>query len=240
MNRDDALAKIKKCLALSHSSEAHEAAAAMRQAQKLMAQFGLSERDVSLADVREASARAASPAVNAWEASLARVCADAFGCEMYSLVRGAYNEAGNYARQGFYVFVGVGTAPDVASYCFAVLLRQCSRARLAHVRRQPRQCKPATKTARGDAFAAGWVCGVRGLVERFAQPARDEQLLLDYMTSRHPDITARQPRDSSRSRGRLVDDGHRSRGYAAGRQAELHRGVGGVQQTSLTCPEKTL
>lgn len=89
MNRDDALAKIKKCLALSHSSEAHEAAAAMRQAQKLMAQFGLSERDVSLADVHEASARAASPAVNAWEASLARVCADAFGCEMYSLVRGA-------------------------------------------------------------------------------------------------------------------------------------------------------
>ena len=124
--------------------------------------------------------------------------------------------------------MGVGTAPDVASYCFAVLLRQCSRARLAHVRRQPRQCKPATKTARGDAFAAGWVCGVRSLVGRFAQPARDEQLLLDYMTARHPDITTMQPRDSSR--GRLVDDGHRSRGYAAGRQAELHRGVGGVQQ----------
>ena len=44
-------------------------------------------------------------------------------------------------------------------------------------------------------------------------------------------MTTRQPRDSSRSRGRLVDDGHLSRGYAAGRQAELHRGVGGVQQT---------
>ena len=41
MTRDEALDKIKKCLALAASPEAHEAAAALRQAQKLMAQFGL-------------------------------------------------------------------------------------------------------------------------------------------------------------------------------------------------------
>ena len=33
MNRDDALKKIKKCLALGRSANEHEAAAAMRQAQ---------------------------------------------------------------------------------------------------------------------------------------------------------------------------------------------------------------
>ena len=53
MNRDDALKKIKKCLALGRSASEHEAAAAMRQAQKLMEQFGLREQDVSLADVAE-------------------------------------------------------------------------------------------------------------------------------------------------------------------------------------------
>ena len=35
MNRDDALKKIKKCLALSRSANEHEAAAALRQAQAL-------------------------------------------------------------------------------------------------------------------------------------------------------------------------------------------------------------
>lgn len=40
------LDKIRKCLALSKSPEPHEAAAAMRQAQKMMEQLGVSEDDV--------------------------------------------------------------------------------------------------------------------------------------------------------------------------------------------------
>lgn len=41
MNRDQALSKIKKCLALAASANPHEAAAGTRQAQKLMAAQGL-------------------------------------------------------------------------------------------------------------------------------------------------------------------------------------------------------
>ncbi len=48
MTRDKALAKIKKCLALGRSTNPHEAAAAMRQAQKLMAEHGLNDTDVKL------------------------------------------------------------------------------------------------------------------------------------------------------------------------------------------------
>lgn len=44
--RDKALDKIRKCLALSKSANEHEAAAALRQAQKLMAMHGLSEDDL--------------------------------------------------------------------------------------------------------------------------------------------------------------------------------------------------
>ena len=43
--KDTALAKIKKCLALAASPNPHEAAAATRQAQKLMAEYGLTETD---------------------------------------------------------------------------------------------------------------------------------------------------------------------------------------------------
>lgn len=44
--RDKALDKIRKCLALSKSANEHEAAAALRQAQKMMEMHGLSEDDL--------------------------------------------------------------------------------------------------------------------------------------------------------------------------------------------------
>lgn len=46
MDKEKAIARIKKCLALSKSPNEHEAAAALRQAQKLMASHGVSEEDV--------------------------------------------------------------------------------------------------------------------------------------------------------------------------------------------------
>ncbi|MDR2155934.1 MAG: DUF2786 domain-containing protein [Burkholderiaceae bacterium] len=200
MNRDAAIAKIKKCLALGRSAEAHEAAAAIRQAQKLMSMFGVRESDVSLSDVREVKVRASSTAANAWDVMLSNVCADCFCCETYGRLTAAYNEAGNFIRTRYFVFVGLDSAADVAAYCYEVLLRQAARQRLDHIRKQPRNCKPITKTARGDAFARGWVSGVRGLVERFAQPARDRQLLIDYMAATHPDMESESVRDSTRKR----------------------------------------
>lgn len=47
-DREKALDKIRKCLALGKSPNEHEAAAALRQAQKLMAMHSLSEEDVGL------------------------------------------------------------------------------------------------------------------------------------------------------------------------------------------------
>ena len=51
MKNEKVLEKIKKCLRLAKSSNPHEAAAAMRQAQKLMEKYNLTERDVDLTDV---------------------------------------------------------------------------------------------------------------------------------------------------------------------------------------------
>lgn len=47
MDRDKVLDKIQKCLRLSKSSEPHEAAAALRQAQKLMRMHNVSEAEVA-------------------------------------------------------------------------------------------------------------------------------------------------------------------------------------------------
>lgn len=226
MNRDDALKKIKKCLALSRSANEHEAAAALRQAQALMREHGLREQDVSLADVAEVRVKACSTAANAWELRLVGVIADAFGCERFGLVGGYYNSAGNHVRTRHWVLVGMNAAPKVAGYACEVLLRQCAKARLAHIAKQPRNCKPITKTARGDAFAMGWVSAASQLVERFAQPEADKALLLTYIEQQHGDLQSDKARNVAKAR--KTDWGHYSAGHRSGEKAQLHRGVGGT------------
>lgn len=231
MNRDDALKKIKKCLALGRSAEPHEAAAAMRQAQKLMDEYRVSERELQLVDAREARAPARSPAINAWENMLVALVCDAFGCEHFSQATSRYNEAGNWERKRTHVFVGLDATPEVAAYAFDVLARQCAKARLAHIGKQPRNCKPITKTARGDAFAKGWVYGASEKVHAFSQPEETKALLLTYLQEKHPELKKVKPRDTTSKRRQ--DYGHVAAGVRAGSLAELNRGVGGVEPRGL-------
>lgn len=233
MNREDALKKIKKCLALGRSANEHEAAAALRQAQKLMREHGLCEQDVSLADVAEVRVKACSAAANTWELRLVNMVAQAFGCERFSVLDGRYTDSGNFVRTRHWVFVGLHAAPTVAGYASEVLLRQCARARLAHIAKQPKNCKPITKTARGDAFALGWVAAASSLVERFAQPEKDQALLVAYIQREHGELQQGKTRNTMAVR--RVDDGHIAAGFKSGQAAELHRGVAGMpSQERLT------
>jgi len=119
----------------------------------------------------------------------------------------------------------------VAGYAYEVLSRQCAKARLAHIQKQPKNCKPITKTSRGDEFAKGWVIAVATLVESFANPETNEQLLLAYLEDKHPELKKAKTRDTTK--GRKLDYGHRLAGYKAGENAELNRGVGAVRQELL-------
>lgn len=230
MDRDQAIAKIKKCLALGRSAEPHEASAALRQAQKLMDAFAVSEQDISLADIREVKVKARTGG-SAWEVRLAKFVADAFGCERYSEVTGSFNASGSYVKKRFAVFVGFEPPASVAGYAFEVLGRQCATARAQHVAQQPKSCKPMTRTTRGDAFAMGWVSAVSELIERFAQAESRTLLIETYMQVNHADlitVTAK-----NRAASKKVDRGHFLSGMAAGKQAELARGVGGVAERDL-------
>lgn len=231
MTRGEALKKIKKCLALGRSANEHEAAAALRQAQALMREHGLREQDVTLADVAEVRVKAYGTAANAWELRLVGVVADAFGCETFGMLGGRYTDAGNFVRTRHWVFVGMHAAPTVAGYACEVLLRQCAKARLAHIARQPKNCKAITKTARGDAFAMGWVVGAEQLVERFTQPEADQALLLSYIEQRHGQLKEGKARDTTKAR--KMDWGHFSAGHRLGQRAQLQRGVGGMPAQGL-------
>lgn len=230
MTRDQALSKIKKCLVLAKSQNPHEAAAAMRQAQKLMTEHNLDEQDVSLADIGESSVAAISPANNKWESALSHAVADAFACRVFSCVSMDWGRA---AKKRHYIFAGVGAAAEVASYAYEVLSRQCAKARSEHVRKQPKTCKPITKTARGDQFALGWAYGVSSMLDKFANSDRNQDLLESYMATKHADLKIVKPKDRSVGRNVRNDDIHQ--GMLSGQNAKLQRGVnGGSQQELLT------
>lgn len=225
MTRDEALEKIKKCLALAASPEAHEAAAAMRQAQKLMAQFGLSEADVTLADVAEVCQQAQNAPMVRWEASLAFVVARAFDCETFTAQRPKLGKSLQVRRQRFYVFVGVGPAPEVAGYAFDVLARQCAKDRRRYIGLQSKNCKAKTKVARGDLYAEGWIAGVHDKLDQLAGNPRDAALITQYMSLHHTGLEAADIK--SRVEGKNVTHNDWHQGLAAGRRAELHHGVQG-------------
>lgn len=222
MNRDQALLKIKKCMALRASSNENEAAAAMRQAQKLMEQHGITEADVALADVSEVRCRAAMQSSPRWEARLASLVGEAFGCDVIWTSERKFIGY-RVSSRTMVLFIGVGVAPQVASYAWAVLDRQCAGKRLEHVRQQPKSCKPITRTARGDAFADGWVTGVQDKLLAFAGD-RHQELIEQYRGIHYP--KTKEVRTKSRAVGRNVKDDSLVAGYVAGQDAQLDHGIG--------------
>ena len=230
MTRDQALEKVRKCLALSRSANEHEAAAALRQAQALMRTHSIGDADVELADVAEFASRARSTALNRWEVGLSTCIADAFGCDVFSIQQ--CNWIGTHRRSTRdFVFVGVGGAEQVAGYAYTVLSRQCAAACLAHIARQPKACKPITKTARGDMFALGWVTGVSTLVQAFAGHPGNKALIERYMAGAHPYMKVSKSRDTTVGRNTGYAD--RLAGFSHGRNADLKRGVGGAADRPL-------
>ena len=202
------LRRIRACLALSQSPEPHEAAA-MRQAEALMRLHGISRADVAMADVREAEAEAVCGRGNLLPdhlALLAWMVADVLGCTWY------------VSRPHTAAFVGVGPAAEIAAYAYTTLGRQLLSARATHRRRSTRGAAHK-RSARADAWAVGWVSGVRRLVVAIAptRPVAVDQ----YMAVRHADLV------TSTSRPKR-DPAHVAAGWMAGRTSgvRLHHGVG--------------
>lgn len=230
MDRESVIRKIKKCLALSRSANESEATAALRQAQALMREHNLDAQGVAIASVVEADVRARFTPVLLWELRLVGIVGDAFGCEVISTHKTASRPGCMFKRVRYWRLIGIDAAPEVAGYAYEVLAAQCVRDRLAHIRKQSKNCKPATKTARGDAFALGWVRAVEPLVERFAGTQRDREAIAGYMQKTYPNLVSANVK--RRDVGRNVKDCGRL-GNQAGKGAVLNHGVGGLQERQL-------
>jgi hypothetical protein len=227
MDRDTALRKIQKCLNLSRSSEPHEAARALEQAQKLMEQFNVDHPELLAVGVSEGLAKSrATKNPPAYEVRLARAVADSFGCNMLFSPGLAM-----CSIDGAYKFIGVGATAQVAGYTFAVLARKLTAARAEYTRTKLARYKK-NKVAAADQFCDGWVRAVANAVPAaLGDDARDASLAA-YMARAYPELTSVTPRrrelaNTSRGADHLVN------GFLEGKKARVATAINGAQPAQL-------
>lgn len=228
MDRNTALRRIEKCLKLSKSSEPHEAARALAQAQKLMEQFNVDHPELLAIGVTEGVAKSrATKNPPAYEMRLARAVADSFGCNM--LFSPGWALCG---IDGAYKFIGVGAAAEVAGYTFTVLARKLVAARAEYTKTKLTRYKK-NKVAAADQFCDGWVLAVaRAVPAMLGDDARDASLAA-YMARTYPDLETMTPRRRELA-NEVRASNHRWNGFIEGKKANVNAGIGGAPGAQLS------
>lgn len=187
--------KIKRCLALSKSSNETEAATAMRQAQALMREYRLTEMDVRLSDVGEVeSEKARAKRRPTWDRDLSAIVAQVFGVSPLSRRQWCDSTSRVVDRA---VFVGVTPAPQIAMYAYETLLAKLTLARreyVSQVRAGKLRSAYSPETA-GDHFALAWVAAVHGKIHQLVPRGEEGPGLAQHSTGR--DLVAVEAQDKA-------------------------------------------
>ena len=227
MTREEAILKIKKCLALAKSANENEAAIALRQAQSLMREFQV---DPDLLDIVEASCFSnvkKSPQI--WEASLVGLIAKSMQCRLIFSSGNSF-----YGTKAQWTFIGIDPAPEIASYTFDVLYRQINRARKTFIETSlKRVTVKKNKVRRADLFCEGWVESVRHLITGIDidAPANTTERIMKYMDKAHGKLGSFTPKDRNKDKAfndRAANDFHA--GKQSGKTAQLNQAMNGGKQ----------
>lgn len=223
---DRILRKIEACLALTGSDNPNEAATALRQAQKMMAEYGLTRLDLAAARIGEHSARARSgKRPPNYLGKLISMVASAFGTHPI------YWRMGAGCSFSTLTFVGPDGNARISAYAFEVLQRQLLRDRSHYPAELPKRLKRATKTRRADAFAEAWVLAVSRQIAPQTVDAATRQAIEHYMGRTHGPLKSLTPRQNDKLNA--YDRTAYSAGYRAGEAVQLHAGVESTRREAL-------
>lgn len=229
MTNQKIIERIKKLLRLAQrSTHEGEAANALSQAQKLMAQHGLKEGAPELSDVTKEFAASKHQAVKvpAYVCALINLVSEAFGCKSVRTRDSEY-------KLGV-AFIGHNERPEIATYACTVLERQLTKARKKYLATQSKRLKKSTKIARADLFCAAWVMAVHEKIEALAVSDEESTQIAEYTDSAFPNVVKTGVRKVSTSKARGGDNAAINAGYHAGKQVELNHGVQGRETQKLT------
>ncbi len=219
MDKETAIKKIQKCLALSASNEPNEAAAALRQAQKLMAQFGVDQSELLAASISETwSKSSASKTPPRYEVRLASMIASVFGCDLMFTRKLSSSQL---AIDGGYSFIGSSAAPEVASYSFVVLRRMLKKARQDYIATALKRHKK-NKTIAADMYCDGWVTSVQQSVSSPVMQPNHKAEIEAFVRINYPETNAL-PVQCRTMKGKGWR--HHATGYADGKKVKLNSGI---------------
>lgn len=220
-NHDRILRRIKKCLALSESENEHEAAMALRQAQKLMQEHGIAMEDAQVPDIDVLDASEGKKSKGQMlehELYLFGTVAGFFGCSFFMSNR-------------WPVFVGEAPGPQIAEYAASTLLRQLRDARkktLDSIRQEvPEGSRLKSKVVRefNHSFGSAWVYAVNEKIKDFAQGVAPEKSEL-HQKAFFGDEEVREHTPPARNRSKSAINSYAVlKGAAYGAEAELNHGV---------------
>lgn len=249
---DRVMRKIKHCMALSASSNEHEAAAALRQAQKLMQKYRLTELDVQLADVSKQEGAKVQSKRPVWDRRLGNVVAEVFNCQTFTSASWTKRGSSITNRKARAVFVGVNPAPLIAKYAYDALYVQVALARknyLAAIKRGEVEAGRFSPATRANDFADAWVDMVSGKIRALVPEedtpearsdgqqlilvrAQENALIETFLNQLTNGEGLRTPK-SGKERAPNVED--IVNGMLAGRDAQLSAGIAaGADQVGIS------
>lgn len=213
---DDVIRKIKSCLALSGSSNANEAATAMRQAQALMRRHGLSREDVEGLVVGDEVVKTTEGFGRCkFLAELVGLMHKAFG------VNGVMERNPGSANRANIRYYGLEGRAQLAAYAHRVILRAVDDAWAEYLKHHPwHKSKGGMRTA----FRLGWLVSVRGQVEAIGFSEEETQAIKAWEARTFGNqLVEQKPRQLNMDRN-AVRAAHL--GAAAGKGFQLHRPMG--------------
>lgn len=212
------LARIQKCLRLSKSSEPHEAAAALRQAQKLMQAHAISNEEVMGVEVTSALVLTPEPPKKKFPmylGALVMLCCRAFNCQaLYEVER---NKNGKRV-QGVRYFATGGRA-EMAKYAHEVIWRQMWSSWNEHRMSLGIEAQLGERAS----FWLGWLAAVNQKVMEFGGSKEEEELIKKGVL-RHCD--GEEPEKAKMGETALYSHAARA-GAAAAKDFSIHRPMEG-------------
>jgi hypothetical protein len=206
------LSKIQKCLALSKSCNEHEAAAALRQAQKMMTAHDVSERELGIMGYACEKVQVpiqATKVIPLPLSSLVNLISGVFG------VRAVLSREMRVSDVSFVVeYYGPEGRVVLAGYAHTVVYRAMDKAWKTYL------AENREMTGRQGAragFCVGWLNAVRRNVEAFVTPDDERTATQELMESVHGDLKL-----AKRNAQRVSEDTMRA-GSDAGREFRIHR-----------------
>ena len=214
--------KICKCLRLSESSNANEAALALRQATSLMKKYGVTDAQVLAAEVSECATQVGQQYTPPfWALALANLVADAFECR-YLISR-------CYGRCPEFRFIGLGFKAEVATYSYTVLHRYLLKAieefelsvKNQHIKSMAK--KEDMSQRRIEVFTQAWLFRAGRSIAEFSTGVAEKKIVDDYIKEKYGETVELSAVEPSDTLSANYDD--ILQGMRAANDIELYRSV---------------